>query len=93
MTSSLRRRFGTTSRNAQWSTGNGNPDAECFSVDRAGVLVAGVGLYGGGGDYELEMELLDEVSLFNNFCVSFSLNQSPMHCTYCTYVNCKEISI
>ena len=71
MTSSLRHRFGTTSRNAQWSTGNGSPDAVCFSVDRAGVLVAGVGLYGGGGDYEFEMEFLDEVRLFINFHSSF----------------------
>ena len=54
-------RFGITSRNAQWNTSNGSPDAVCFSVDRAGVLIAGVGLYGGAGDYEFEIEFMDEV--------------------------------
>ena len=55
-------RFTRTSPSAYWNTGNGSPDAVCFSVDRAGVVLAGVCVYGGGGQYEYEMELLDDVS-------------------------------
>lgn len=56
-------RFVRMSQSRTWSTGNGSPDAVCFSVDRQGVLVAGVCVYGGVGTYDYEVELLDEDSL------------------------------
>lgn len=55
-------RFTRTNQSRSWNTGNGSPDAICFSVDRAGIVVAGVGVYGGVGVYEYELELLDDVS-------------------------------
>ena len=63
MTLLLLFRFARTSRSAYWNTGNGSPDAVTFTVDRPGVLIAGVALYGGGGDYDFDIELLDEVRL------------------------------
>jgi len=54
-------RFGRTSQGSYWNSGNGSPDAVCFSVDRPGVVIAGVGVYGGGGSYECDVELLDDV--------------------------------
>lgn len=44
-----------------WNTGNGSPDAICFTVDRSGVMLAGVCVYGGLGTYEYELELLHDV--------------------------------
>lgn len=58
-------RFTRTIHGAYWNTGNGSPDAVAFSVDRPGILIAGVCVYGGsvvGGQYEYELELLDDVS-------------------------------
>jgi len=55
-------RFTRTNQSRTWNTGNGSPDAICFSVDRSGVVVAGVCVYGGVGTYEYELELLDDVS-------------------------------
>ena len=54
-------RFARMSQGTFWNTGNGSPDAVCFQVDRPGVLIAGVGVYGGSGAYEYDLELLDEV--------------------------------
>lgn len=54
-------RFTRTSQSAYWNTGNGSPDAVGFTVDRPGIIVAGVCVYGGGGQYDYELELLDEV--------------------------------
>lgn len=54
-------RFTRTSQSAYWNAGNGSPDAVAFTVDRPGIVVAGVCVYGGGGHYEYEVELLDEV--------------------------------
>jgi len=55
-------RFGRVSQGCYWNAGNGSPDAVCFSVDRPGVVIVGVGVYGGGaGSYECELELLDDV--------------------------------
>uniref|UniRef100_UPI00358FE14E E3 ubiquitin-protein ligase MYCBP2-like isoform X1 n=1 Tax=Myxine glutinosa TaxID=7769 RepID=UPI00358FE14E len=51
-------RFARTSQGRSWNTGNGSPDAVCFSVDRSGVVVTGFCLYGGGGTHEYELELL-----------------------------------
>ncbi|XP_048243746.1 E3 ubiquitin-protein ligase MYCBP2-like isoform X7 [Haliotis rufescens] len=53
-------RFTRTSQSAYWNAGNGSPDAVAFTVDRPGIVVAGVCVYGGGGHYEYEVELLDE---------------------------------
>ena len=62
-------RFTRTNQTRTWNTGNGSPDAICFSVDRPGIVVAGVGVYGGFGVYRYELELLDDVSSkFNNKC-------------------------
>lgn len=55
-------RFTRTSTGTYWNTGNGSPDAVCFTVNRPGIVIAGVGLYGGGGTYEYDLELLDDVS-------------------------------
>lgn len=56
-------RFARVSQNRTWNTGNGSPDAICFSVDRPGVLVAGACIYGGvGNEWHYELELLDDVS-------------------------------
>lgn len=53
-------RFSRISQNRTWNTGNGSPDAICFSVDRAGISVAGVTVYGGvGNEWHYELELLD----------------------------------
>ncbi|XP_046683725.1 E3 ubiquitin-protein ligase MYCBP2 isoform X4 [Homalodisca vitripennis] len=59
-------RFMRTNQTRTWNTGNGSPDAICFTVDRGGVVVAGVGVYGGAGTYDYELELLDDVSNTNN---------------------------
>lgn len=53
-------RFTRTSQSRTWNTGNGSPDAICFSVDRPGIVVAGVCVFGGVGTYDYEVEILDE---------------------------------
>ena len=55
-------RFTRTSNNRTWNTGNGSPDAICFSVDRPGIFIVGCAVYGGMGTYEYELELLDDQS-------------------------------
>ncbi|KAL4230611.1 E3 ubiquitin-protein ligase mycbp2 [Mactra antiquata] len=55
-------RFTRTSQTAYWNTGNGSPDAIEFMVDKPGIVIAGVCLYGGEGAYNYELELLDEQS-------------------------------
>uniref|UniRef100_T1JCF5 RCR-type E3 ubiquitin transferase n=1 Tax=Strigamia maritima TaxID=126957 RepID=T1JCF5_STRMM len=55
-------RFTRTSQSRTWNTGNGSPDAICFSVDRPGIIIAGVSVYGGVGFYEYELECLDDQS-------------------------------
>ncbi|KAJ8666974.1 hypothetical protein QAD02_008636, partial [Eretmocerus hayati] len=59
-------RFTRVNQTRSWNTGNGSPDAICFSVDRPGILVAGVGIYGGVGVYDYELELLDDRSNSGN---------------------------
>ena len=54
-------RFTRMTQIAFWNTGNGSPDAVAFSVDRPGIVLAGVCVYGGSGNYEYEVELLVEV--------------------------------
>ncbi|XP_077518796.1 MYC binding protein highwire isoform X2 [Amblyomma americanum] len=54
-------RFTRVCQNRTWNTGNGSPDAICFSVDRPGVLIAGACIYGGiGNEWHYEIELLDD---------------------------------
>ena len=53
-------RFTRTSTSRTWNTGNGSPDAICFSVDRAGIFVVGCCVYGGMGTYDYELELMDD---------------------------------
>lgn len=53
-------RFTRTSNSRTWNTGNGSPDAICFSVDRAGIFIVGCCVYGGMGTYDYELELLDD---------------------------------
>ena len=55
-------RFTRTINSRTWNTGNGSPDAICFSVDRAGILVAGATVYGGVGSFDYELELLHNQS-------------------------------
>lgn len=56
-------RFTKTSQGRSWNTGNGSPDAICFSVDKPGIVVVGFSVYGGGGIHEYELEVLvDDVS-------------------------------
>ena len=74
-------RFGRTSQGSYWNSGNGSPDAVCFSVDRAGIVIAGVGVYGGGGSYECDVELLDDV-----ISLALSLSLSVCVCV-CLCVN------
>lgn len=59
-------RFTRTSPSAYWNAGNGSPDAVCFSVDRPGIVIAGICVFGGGGagQYDYDMELLDDVSSY-----------------------------
>lgn len=53
-------RFARISQNRTWNTGNGSPDAICFAVDRPGISIAGVTVYGGiGNEWHYELELLD----------------------------------
>ncbi|CAK9251744.1 unnamed protein product [Sphagnum jensenii] len=55
-------RFSRISQNRTWNTGNGSPDAICFSVDRPGISIAGVTVYGGiGNEWHYELELLDYI--------------------------------
>lgn len=55
-------RFTRTNQSRTWNTGNGSPDAICFQVDRPGISIVGVGVYGGVGQYDYELELLEDVS-------------------------------
>lgn len=53
-------RFTRMSQSAFWNTSSGSPDAVAFSVDRPGIVIAGICVYGGTGTYEYEAELLEE---------------------------------
>ncbi len=55
-------RFTRTSNSRTWNTGNGSPDAVCFTVDKPGIFIAGCTVYGGMGTYDFELELLDDQS-------------------------------
>lgn len=68
-------RFTKTSQGRSWNTGNGSPDAICLTVDKPGVVLVGVCVYGGGGIHEYELEVLaDDVSdyyLFSKFLLKY----------------------
>ncbi|XP_029559556.1 E3 ubiquitin-protein ligase MYCBP2 isoform X1 [Salmo trutta] len=51
-------RFTKTSQGRSWNTGNGSPDAICLTVDKPGVVLVGLCVYGGGGIHEYELEVL-----------------------------------
>ncbi|XP_059170813.1 E3 ubiquitin-protein ligase MYCBP2-like isoform X4 [Physella acuta] len=53
-------RFMRCSNTSQWNTGKGSPDGIAFSVDKPGIVMAGVCVYGGSGTYEYEVEVLKE---------------------------------
>uniref|UniRef100_A0A0K2UH48 RCR-type E3 ubiquitin transferase n=1 Tax=Lepeophtheirus salmonis TaxID=72036 RepID=A0A0K2UH48_LEPSM len=55
-------RFTRTGISKTWNTGNGSPDAICFSVDKSGIFIAGCCVYGGTGTYDYQLELLDDQS-------------------------------
>lgn len=62
-------RFTKTSQGRSWNTGNGSPDAICLTVDKPGVVLVGVCVYGGGGIHEYELEVLaDDVSDYKMYC-------------------------
>lgn len=65
-----------THQTRPWNTGNGSPDAICLSVDRPGIVIAGVRIYGGVGVYDYELELLDDVS---NRRLVFHLEERKNH--------------
>ncbi|KAJ8027887.1 E3 ubiquitin-protein ligase MYCBP2 [Holothuria leucospilota] len=54
-------RYTRTNQSYNWSTCNGTPDAVCFSVNQAGIQIAGICVYTGLGQYNYELELLDGV--------------------------------
>ncbi|RVE51528.1 hypothetical protein evm_003798 [Chilo suppressalis] len=56
-------RFMRVNQSRAWHTGNGSPDAVCFTVDRPGVMLVGVCAYGGLGHYEYTLELLQDLRL------------------------------
>ncbi|KAG7189524.1 hypothetical protein KM043_017215 [Ampulex compressa] len=59
-------RFTRVNLTRSWNTGNGSPDAICFSVDRPGIVIVGAGIYGGDGEYDYELELLDDQNTSND---------------------------
>lgn len=62
-------RFMRMNQSRAWNTGNGSPDAICFTVDRPGIMLVGVCVYGGMGNYEYSLELLHDVrvSCYKNY--------------------------
>ena len=55
-------RFARINSSRTWNTGNGSPDAICFSVDRTGLLISGAAVFGGLGSFDYELELLQDQS-------------------------------
>lgn len=54
-------RFMRVNTSRSWNTGSGSPDAICFTVDRPGVVLVGVGVYSGAGTNEYSLELLHDI--------------------------------
>ncbi|XP_055893471.1 E3 ubiquitin-protein ligase MYCBP2-like isoform X4 [Biomphalaria glabrata] len=55
-------RFTRCSNSCQWNTGKGSPDGIAFSVDKPGIVMAGICVYGGSGTYEYEVDVMKEES-------------------------------
>uniref|UniRef100_A0A1B0GP35 PHR domain-containing protein n=1 Tax=Phlebotomus papatasi TaxID=29031 RepID=A0A1B0GP35_PHLPP len=53
-------RYTRTDSSRTWNTGNFGPDAIAFSVDKAGIAIAGAVIYSGTGSYEYQLELLHD---------------------------------
>nr|XP_022909947.1 E3 ubiquitin-protein ligase MYCBP2 isoform X2 [Onthophagus taurus] len=53
-------RFTRTNQSRTWNTGNGSPEAICLQVDRSGISIVGIGVYGGVGHYECDLEILED---------------------------------
>ncbi|XP_060809498.1 E3 ubiquitin-protein ligase MYCBP2 [Amyelois transitella] len=56
-------RFMRVNQKRAWNTGNGSPDAICFTVDRPGVVLVGACVYSGIGNFEYTLELLQDLRL------------------------------
>ncbi|XP_059059876.1 E3 ubiquitin-protein ligase MYCBP2 [Achroia grisella] len=56
-------RFMRVNQSRSWNTGNGSPDAICFTVDRPGVMLVGACVFSGLGSYEYSLELLQDLRL------------------------------
>ncbi|XP_061382096.1 E3 ubiquitin-protein ligase MYCBP2 isoform X5 [Danaus plexippus] len=54
-------RFMRVNSARSWSTGNGSPDAICFTVDRPGVALVGACVFVGSGLYDYTIELLHDM--------------------------------
>lgn len=80
-------RFTKTSQGRSWNTGNGSPDAICLTVDKPGIVLVGVCVYGGGGIHEYELEVLADDVCDSDFVFLaqasklFSL-QMVSHCSF-----------
>ena len=53
-------RFKKCDYSKTWNTGHFASDAICFTVDRAGIVLAGCCVYFGSGNYEYQLELLHD---------------------------------
>ncbi|XP_054731353.1 E3 ubiquitin-protein ligase highwire isoform X3 [Anastrepha obliqua] len=51
-------RFARCDQSRTWNTGNFGPDAIGFTVDRAGIAIAGAMIFSGSGSYDYQLELL-----------------------------------
>lgn len=56
-------RYTRVDNTKSWNTGNFGPDAISFSVDKPGIVIAGAMVYSGSGNYEYQLELLQDVSI------------------------------
>lgn len=55
-------RFDRFNQDQAWETGNGSTDGICFDVDTDGVVLCGVGVFGGGKkDHNYELMILEKV--------------------------------
>lgn len=58
-------RYSRIDSTKSWNTGNFGPDAISFSVDKSGIVIAGAMVYSGSGNYDYQLELLQDVSELN----------------------------
>lgn len=55
-------RYSRVDSTKSWNTGNFGPDAISFTVDKPGIVIAGAMVYSGSGNYDYQLELLQDVS-------------------------------